>query len=112
MLAPSPPVGLIEELRYRCWARRNYLPLEFREPDWHPLILEEMACRDSELAEELRTEELLTHATGWDFVPLAPTMMHYVHPAHSDVREPHYLSAGDSQFTDSIYAGGLYEFPY
>ena len=114
MPADFATVDLIEELMYRCWARRNYLPLELRESDWHPIVLQEMASRDRELAEDLRTEEVLAHFASWDFVPLAPTAMHYVHQGHPEIREPHYLSAGSStsSFTESIYAGGVYEFPF
>ena len=43
MSASSSTIDFIEELMYRCWARRNYLPPELREESWHPVILEEMA---------------------------------------------------------------------
>ncbi len=116
MPAAAQSLDFIEELVFRCWARRNYLPLELREPDWHPIVLEEMALRDRELEEEQeqRADDLQTQAVSWDFVPLAPTVMHYVHPGHGEIREPHYLSAGNAadSFTESIYAGGIYEFPF
>ncbi len=106
-------VDLIDELMFRCWARRNYLPPELREAGWHPVILEEMNRRDHELSLQEHEETLLTSRIEDAFVPLVPTVTHYVHPAHSEIREPHFLSiaqAGGNAFSDSIYAGGIYEF--
>ena len=46
------PVNLIQELRLRLWARRNYVPAELRRDDeWHPLVLDEMRRRDAEQQE-------------------------------------------------------------
>ena len=42
-------VDLIEELRLRRWARENYVPLQARSESLHPIILDEMCCRDGEL---------------------------------------------------------------
>ena len=42
-------VDLIEELRLRRWARENYMPLEARSESLHPIIRDEMRCRDQEL---------------------------------------------------------------
>lgn len=107
----SAPIDMIEELMYRCWARRNYLPLELREANWHPIILEEMALRDEELFEELPQHESMDRTFGSGFVPLVPSITHFVHPAQSEIREPHYLTAPGSEgsyYTDSIYAGGIF----
>ena len=41
-------VDPIEEMRLRAWARRNYVPLDDREADWHPIILDEMRIKDCE----------------------------------------------------------------
>lgn len=41
-------VDPIEEMRLRAWARHNYVPLDDREADWHPVILEEMQRKDRE----------------------------------------------------------------
>lgn len=109
----SPQVDPIEELMFRCWARRNYLPPELREADWHPVILEEMARRDRELEEDLLRDEVLNRAPSRNYVPLLPTVTHYVHPAQGEIREPHFLSLANSSgnlHTDAIYAGGVYEF--
>ena len=46
-----PELDLIEELRLRRWARENYVPADEREPGWHPIILEEMRCKDGEVCE-------------------------------------------------------------
>jgi hypothetical protein len=80
----SARIDMIEELMYRCWARRNYLPLELREADWHPIILEEMALRDEELFEELHQQESMNRTLGSGFVPLDPSITHFVHPAQSE----------------------------
>ena len=115
MPALSPQIDLIEELMFRCWARRNYLPPELRETTWHPVILEEMACRDQELIEQEREESRLNRLVGHTYVPLVPTVTHYVHPAHSEMREPHFLTLANSstnEFTNSIYAGGIYDFAW
>lgn len=107
----SAPLDVIDELMYRCWARRNFLPPELREADWHPVILEEMAAKDYELLEESRRETTINQPPHSRFVPLVPTITHLVHPAHADLREPHYLTSPESAgggFMDSIYAGGLY----
>lgn len=112
----SAQVDPIEELMFRCWARRNYLPPELREADWHPVILEEMTLRDRELEEEdLRQEMMLSTPSARKFVPLVPTVTHYVHPAQGEIREPHFLSMPSSSGsfnTDTIYAGGIYDFEY
>ena len=42
-------LDLIEELRLRRWARENYVPLQARSESLHPIILDEMCCRDGEL---------------------------------------------------------------
>ena len=41
-------VDFIEELRLRRWARLNYVSAEFRAPNWHPIVLEEMGRKDEE----------------------------------------------------------------
>jgi hypothetical protein len=52
MVDPDPTdVDLIEELRLRRWARENYVPSGRRQPDWHPIILDEMLRKDEEEAE-------------------------------------------------------------
>jgi hypothetical protein len=77
-------VDLIEELRLRQWARRNFVPLKQRCPSWHPIVLAEMSFRDQELAE---------NPPGWThirtpFVPLAPTDLTYLDEAHPGVPSP------------------------
>lgn len=46
-----PEIDLIEELRLRRWARENYRPAESREPSLHPLVLDEMTRKDSEVGD-------------------------------------------------------------
>ncbi len=41
-------LDLIEELRLRRWARENFVPVEQRLPNWHPIILDEMGRKDRE----------------------------------------------------------------
>lgn len=42
-------VDFIEELRLRRWARENYVPTGQRDTAWHPIILDEMDRKDSEV---------------------------------------------------------------
>jgi hypothetical protein len=44
-------VDFIEELRLRRWARENYVPRNQRKLSWHPVILDEMDQKDTELSE-------------------------------------------------------------
>ena len=46
----SANLDLVEEFRLRRWARENYVPVDARCVDWHPVILEEMDRRDEEAA--------------------------------------------------------------
>jgi hypothetical protein len=41
-------VDAIEEIRLRIWARKNYAPVNERDSDWHPIILDEMGRKDRE----------------------------------------------------------------
>jgi hypothetical protein len=43
-------VDFIEELRLRRWARENYVPRNQRELSWHPVILDEMDRKDTEMS--------------------------------------------------------------
>ncbi len=45
-------LDLIEELRLRRWARENFVPVEHRLPNWHPIILDEMVRKDREQADD------------------------------------------------------------
>lgn len=40
----------IEEMKLRTWARVHYRPQSMRDASWHPVILDEMHRRDTELA--------------------------------------------------------------
>ena len=42
-------IDLVEEMRLRTWARRNYVPTCEREESWHPVILDEMTRMDDDL---------------------------------------------------------------
>ena len=55
-------ISLIQELRLRQWARRNYVPSEARRDDeWHPVVLDEMCRRDQERQDQLASAEPVTH---------------------------------------------------
>jgi hypothetical protein len=41
-------LDLVEEMRLRTWARRNYVAACEREESWHTVILDEMARMDDE----------------------------------------------------------------
>ncbi len=44
-------LDLAREIGLRRWARLNYVAPEMRPATWHPVVLNEMHARDSELAE-------------------------------------------------------------
>lgn len=48
-------VDFVRELRLRQWARQNFVSPELRKASWHPIVLDEMKCRDREMnhAEEI-----------------------------------------------------------
>jgi hypothetical protein len=41
-------LDFIEELRLRRWARENFVPVEQRQSNWHPVVLDEMGQKDRE----------------------------------------------------------------
>jgi len=41
-------VDLVEEMRLRTWARRNYVPMSQRDFTWHPVVRDEMNRIDRE----------------------------------------------------------------
>ncbi len=49
MLRGNCVLDLVEELRVRHWARRNWVPVNLRDQRWHRIILDEMTQRDHEL---------------------------------------------------------------
>lgn len=51
MLRGNCVLDIVEELRVRQWARRNWVPSDLRDARWHRVIHEEMTQRDAELAE-------------------------------------------------------------
>jgi len=61
-------LDLARELELRRWARENYVPPERRSATWHPIVLDEMRGRDSELAEMSVSAPNAAH-----YVPLLPT---------------------------------------
>jgi hypothetical protein len=45
-------LDFIEELRLRRWARENFVPVEQRLSNWHPIILDEMDRKDREQSDD------------------------------------------------------------
>jgi hypothetical protein len=41
-------VDLVEEMRLRTWARKNYVAICERDEAWHPVIIDEMTRMDDE----------------------------------------------------------------
>ncbi len=62
-------LDLGSELRLRRWARLNYVSPDRRPGTWHPVVLDEMRCRDAELAERAESSP-----PGARYVPLAPAL--------------------------------------
>jgi len=82
-------VDPVTELRLRRWARAYYVPAEQRSADWHPIVLEEMMSKDVEQNETTDWNEQDSKASS--FVPLPPTGVYYVHPAHEACGDPKVL---------------------
>jgi hypothetical protein len=68
-------LDLAREIELRRWARLNYVPSGMRPATWHPIVLNEMRARDSELAETASPY----HASP-RYVPLMPTDFPDVEP--------------------------------
>ncbi len=66
----TSPLELTAELRLRRWARHNYVPANRRSETWHPVVLQEMRCRDEELGEQCDRAR-----PAGQYVPLAPTLL-------------------------------------
>jgi hypothetical protein len=73
------PLDLIEELRLRRWARRNYVPAEQRAGEWHPVVLDEMRAKDAEMP---------SRRIGARYAPLPPTQVNITHDRHEAPPEP------------------------
>jgi len=49
-LETSEEVDPVDEIRLRTWARVNYLPVQKRNHNWHPVVHDEMNRKDRELS--------------------------------------------------------------
>lgn len=92
-----------QEERLRQWARKYFVPVEQRFPNWHPIVLEEMALKDFDIP---RTPLATATATdvacmtelspGWPgacYVPLPPTETGYRRDArHETLRGPKFMA--------------------
>lgn len=86
MIAPKldDEIDLVQELKLRRWARENYVPAAVRiDDDWHPIVLNEMRHKDEDVQQRELNSSVLS-----SFVPLAPTMTHIIHGAHSKQSRP------------------------
>lgn len=70
---------LVEEFVLRRWAREHFVPAEARDADWHPVVLEEMAHKDRELAESAAYA-----LSGRRVVPLVPENDWILHGPHAE----------------------------
>jgi hypothetical protein len=70
---------LVQELRLRRWARENYVPVEFRDPSWHPAVLDEMQRKEQELNAESSFCDVARR-----IVPLVPERGPTLHGPHND----------------------------
>ena len=57
----SRPLDLAEEFRLRRWARMNYVAQPLRRQDWHPVVIDEMVSRDSEMSEPTTPRAPIRH---------------------------------------------------
>lgn len=72
-------IDLVEELRLRRWARLNHVPIDERELDWHPIVLDEMSLKDAELEQLSLASQIAT------FAPLTERLpgLHAPHRTHT-----------------------------
>ncbi len=100
MPGPIASFDLIRELRLRNWARQHYVPRSQRGRNWHPIVLEEMAFRDAELAEQ--PGEYRPSA----YVPLEPMETYYIDPPHASVPTPKLITAvANPVSSDVLFVG-------
>jgi hypothetical protein len=86
--AMSADVDLVKEFRLRRWARQHYVAAESRLPGWHPVVLDEMNCRDSEL------ESLIPLSiTAAAYVPLPPPDLRRIDHPHALPSTPNLIQA-------------------
>ena len=88
-------VDPVKELRLRRWARENYVPAASRKDSWHFVVLDEMETRDAELALRIHGRPIASR-----FVPLAPTNLVVLHPAHTYPEEPRWR--GQANLLDRV----------
>jgi hypothetical protein len=96
-------ISLIQELRLRQWARRNYVPLEARRDDeWHPVVLDEMRRRDQERQDQLAGAEAVTHLR---IVPVEASDLESplrIDSEHSPRHRPQWLAAPASASAEDL----------
>ncbi len=78
----SQPIGLLEELSLRRWARENYVPASARSTAWHPVVLDEMQCKEAELVAALPVRTALGA-----LVPLDPGQWWNLHEPHVETKK-------------------------
>ncbi len=85
-----PSISIVEELKLRRWAREHFVPQAYRKSGWHAVVLDEMRCRDVEMA----AAEAVQPASL--FVPLEPTLpAGYRRDAAERLRGPHLATRMD-----------------
>jgi hypothetical protein len=73
----SPVIDFVRELRLRQWARQNFVPPASRKASWHPVVLDEMRCRDR----EIEAIALKDEATGHEQPHRTPHSPHFTEAA-------------------------------
>lgn len=87
----SAPLDFVAELRLRQWGRRNYVPASMRiDSDWHPVVLNEMQRKDSELLGDAPFRTIIG-STG--IIPLEPSRHEKVRfgQPHAELAAPRFL---------------------
>ena len=78
-----PTTDPVEEFVLRRWAREHHVPSAQRDGKWHPVVLDEMRRKDTELAEAVHLASV-----GRRIVPLVPAADHALHGPHIDFPHP------------------------
>ena len=96
-------ISMIQELRLRQWARRNYVPSETRRDDeWHPVVLDEMRRRDQERQDQFTSAEPVRRLRIVPDAAAALESPSRIDNEHSPQRRPQWLASPASARAEDL----------